>query len=97
MIPIGSAGVELFDGVIREVTNAKIEDFALKVLERLKALDLATDSEEEKAEQEKIQKESEALRVANTDLARVNDQLNFKGRIEREEWVQQAAKLAREA
>lgn len=29
------------------------------------------------------------------DIARVNEQLNFKGRIEREKWVSQAKKLAR--
>ncbi len=29
------------------------------------------------------------------DIARVNEQLNFKGRIEREKWVSQAKKLVR--
>ena len=40
---------------------------------------------------------AEIAAFSDDDIARVNDQLNFKGRIEREEWVQQAAKLAREA
>ena len=39
---------------------------------------------------------AEIASFGEDDIARVNDQLNFKGRIEREEWVQQATKLAKE-
>ncbi len=40
---------------------------------------------------------AEIAAFSQDDIARVNEQFSFKGRIEREEWVEQATKLAKEA